>query len=166
MSFDSNPYTSTASEFSGQPEVAIGGTQADRLPRLLAFIIDAIIVSVVSIPVYFVLALILGSILPAIVLGIVFNIVAFGLFFAINGNLLANQGQTFGKKIMNVRIVNQDGTKAAFNDILVKRYGVTWLIGLIPYLGGIYGLINALMIFRSNHRCLHDDIAKTKVVKV
>jgi uncharacterized RDD family membrane protein YckC len=39
------------------------------------------------------------------------------------------------------------------------------IIGAIPYLGGIYGLVDALFIFRDDRRCVHDHIAGTRVVK-
>ena len=67
---------------------------------------------------------------------------------------------------MKTKIVNLDGTQADVQTIAFKRYGVIAAISMIPVVGGIIGLINALMVFRAEHNCLHDDIAKTRVVKI
>ena len=39
------------------------------------------------------------------------------------------------------------------------------VIALIPVVGWLYGLVDALMIFRDSRKCLHDNIADTIVVK-
>ena len=39
-----------------------------------------------------------------------------------------------------------------------------WAISIIPVIGSLVGLIDALLIFRDNRRCLHDNIADTMVV--
>jgi len=37
---------------------------------------------------------------------------------------------------------------------------------LIPGTGHVVGIANAVMMFREEHNCLHDDIAGTRVVKL
>jgi hypothetical protein len=37
-------------------------------------------------------------------------------------------------------------------------------IAMIPYVGNVIALIDVLMIFRTSRKCLHDDIAGTKVI--
>ena len=37
---------------------------------------------------------------------------------------------------------------------------------MIPVLGNLISLVDAILIFREEHNCLHDDIAKTRVVRV
>ena len=39
------------------------------------------------------------------------------------------------------------------------------VISNIPKLGNLFDLINVLMIFRSEHNCLHDDMAGTRVIR-
>jgi hypothetical protein len=39
-----------------------------------------------------------------------------------------------------------------------------WLVGLIPIAGAIISLVDTLLIFRSSHQCLHDQVAGTIVV--
>jgi uncharacterized RDD family membrane protein YckC len=90
--------------------------------------------------------------------------VGFILFMAVHGWLLLKRGQTVGKAVLGLRIVRTDGNAATGWDLIGKRYGVGWLIALIPIAGGIYGLVDSLFIFSKSRRCLHDHIAGTIVV--
>jgi uncharacterized RDD family membrane protein YckC len=66
---------------------------------------------------------------------------------------------------MGIRIVRSNGEKAALSQILIMRYLPIQLIGAIPILGPIVGLVDLLMIFGDEQRCLHDRIADTLVVR-
>lgn len=168
MSFDSNPYLATAQDY--VRDVGESTPLADRGTRLVAAIVDSVILIIVAIPVVLGIGFVIGaamgdtfaSNLVAQVLG---SAAVIGIFLAVNGYFLNLNGQTVGKKITNIKIVNDDGTKPEFTHLILYRYGVTWLIGMIPFIGGLYGLVNVLAIFRESRKCLHDDIAKTKVVK-
>ncbi len=46
------------------------------------------------------------------------------------------------------------------------RYFLPTLISQVPFIGGIFGLVNALFIFGAERRCLHDRLAGTRVVDV
>ena len=35
---------------------------------------------------------------------------------------------------------------------------------MVPFVGGLVSLVDALLIFRDDRRCLHDEIADTIVV--
>ena len=48
--------------------------------------------------------------------------------------------------------------------LLALRYLPLQAVGQIPILGVVVGLLNPLLIFRADRRCLHDHIAGTKVV--
>ena len=39
-----------------------------------------------------------------------------------------------------------------------------WILGQLPLVGGFIGLIDALLIFREEKNCLHDDLAGTRVI--
>ena len=41
-----------------------------------------------------------------------------------------------------------------------------WVIASVPLVGSLYALVDALLIFRSSRKCLHDTIADTIVVNV
>ena len=90
--------------------------------------------------------------------------IGFAVFVAIHGWLLVHRGQTVGKAAMRVRIVRVDNSRANAWQLFGLRYGTGVVATAVPYVGMVYGLVDALMIFRDSRRCLHDLIAGTKVV--
>lgn len=78
--------------------------------------------------------------------------------------LLSTRGQTFGKKTMKIRIVKLDGSQPGFVHAVLLRAIVNALPTMIPIVGGVYGLVDILFIFRGDRRCIHDLIASTRVV--
>jgi uncharacterized RDD family membrane protein YckC len=80
--------------------------------------------------------------------------------------MLHRYGQTLGKKLVGVRIVRQDGSRASLGRLLGLRYIVPGVIGAIPLLGPLFSLIDPLFIFGEEKRCLHDLLADTIVVDV
>ena len=80
--------------------------------------------------------------------------------------LLTTRGQTIGKKLLGIKIVNfDDETNPGFVKAVLLRGIVNGLIGLIPVVGIVYSLVDICFIFRDDRRCLHDLLASTKVVK-
>jgi len=80
--------------------------------------------------------------------------------------LLTTRGQTMGKKLLGIKIVNfDDETNPGFVKAVLLRGIVNGLIGLIPVVGIVYSLVDICFIFRDDRRCLHDLLASTKVVK-
>jgi uncharacterized RDD family membrane protein YckC len=79
---------------------------------------------------------------------------------------VSTTGQTLGKKWLDIRIVKRDGSPVTFSSAVLLRSFVPSLLGAIPYVGWIFGLLNILFIFRDDRRCLHDHIADTRVVDV
>ena len=137
---------------------------ASRVDRLIAAIIDGVIMMVATVPVILLLtftAALGGQFFLTQILGMVAGV---GIFVALNYKLLRDEGQTIGKRLMNVRIVGRDGNQMDVNDLLLKRYAPIWGAAMIPFIGGFICLANALLIFRDNQACGHDDIAQTKVV--
>ena len=92
-------------------------------------------------------------------------LVGFVLFAAIHGWLLARRGQTVGKAALGVRIVRKDGSPASLVQLLLVRYGIGYVLTMVPVVGQGYALLDVLLIFRESRRCLHDVIADTIVVK-
>jgi uncharacterized RDD family membrane protein YckC len=78
---------------------------------------------------------------------------------------LRHYGQTVGKRVMHIRIVRSDGSRASLGRIFALRYLPLILLGSIPYLGLLITLADYLLIFRDNRKCLHDQFADTIVVK-
>lgn len=177
MSFDqTNPYASPkTTDFTSLHETSIDGQLASRLERFAGAFLD------------FIILVLIGTVIGAVfgvAIGIstmfgqadqrqaswalhVLSLLAGPLcFLAINGHLLSTRGQTVGKYVVKTQIVSNDGRLVPFGPLVLKRYLPFWILTSIPYVGWLFGLANSLAIFRENHKCLHDDIAGTKVIKV
>jgi uncharacterized RDD family membrane protein YckC len=88
---------------------------------------------------------------------------------ALQWYLIVKRGQTVGKMAAGTRIAMLDGSRPGFVNALALRTWPVWafslLAGALPALG-VATLIDVLLIFRADRRCLHDLIAGTKVVRV
>ncbi|MGR5361786.1 RDD family protein [Vibrio mediterranei] len=83
-------------------------------------------------------------------------------YLVLNGYLLHKYGQTIGKNVFEISIVGIDNQRMGFKEIVFKRWCPTLLMALVPLLP----LIDILFIFRKDRRCLHDLIAKSKVIDI
>ncbi|RYY02571.1 MAG: RDD family protein [Gammaproteobacteria bacterium] len=86
------------------------------------------------------------------------------MFFILHGFSLFQSGQTIGKRIVGIAIVTLDNQKPAFLPLIFNRYLTQWVIGLVPGFGFLLRVADILAIFWTNKRCVHDLIAKTKVI--
>jgi uncharacterized RDD family membrane protein YckC len=83
-----------------------------------------------------------------------------------NAVWLHRYGQTIGKRLLGIRIVRGDGSRASLGRIFALRYlPMALLGGLTGHPGGLVKLVDVLCIFRDDRRCLHDLIADTRVVR-
>jgi uncharacterized RDD family membrane protein YckC len=80
--------------------------------------------------------------------------------------LVHRNGQTIGKKLLNIKVVRKDGSRASLGRIFWLRNFVNALPSGIPVVGGFYFFIDSLFIFSESNQCVHDKIADTIVVKV
>ena len=171
---------------------AAGGlVQADRGTRLLARVIDWAIEFVVAIPG----GMILGSEFIKLAMtamqgeepdfsqldyqrlwlgGLVFA-ATWLVLFVVQVWMLTTRGQTIGKRLTSIRIVRvEDESNPGIVHAWVLRQCLFTIFGvitsLIPILGIVFRptfhLVDWCMIFRDDQRCLHDLVAKTKVVRV
>ena len=88
------------------------------------------------------------------------------VFLIIHGYLLYTRGQTVGKMLRNIKIVNMNNKLPSFDHLYGLRYLLVGLIGSIPLLGVFFSITDGLFIFREDRRCLHDMIAGTRVIEV
>lgn len=169
-----NPYSSpqTVSESidpQGPPQLVLLASRGDRFVGAL---IDSLLVGIPT----FVVAAMIGVFGYSVVGSTdtasfwLINLLAWAagclIFLAIQGYLLANYGQTVGKRVVGTQIRGNDDRLLTLSELLLKRYLPLWILSSLPYVGGAIGIVNALAIFRSNHKCLHDDLAGTKVIKL
>ena len=96
-----------------------------------------------------------------ILVAMVVGMIAFAIYQLVQ---LHRSGQTFGKKVLGIRIVRNDGTRASLGRILGLRYFVPGMLGGIPLVGPLFTLLDSLFIFGDAKRCIHDLIADTIVV--
>jgi len=93
---------------------------------------------------------------------------AFGfvVYLLVNGYFLAKDGQSIGKKLLGTKIVRTDGSKADFVRIVTRRLLPVQALNLIPMVGPLLSVVDALFIFRASKKCIHDDIADTVVIRI
>ncbi len=92
------------------------------------------------------------------------SIYGFIHFSLVHGYFLFKSGQTVGKKLLGIQILGLDNAKLPLVKILGLRYLPMSLFVMIPRFGSLLVTIETLFIFRKDKRCVHDMIAKTKVV--
>jgi uncharacterized RDD family membrane protein YckC len=129
---------------------------ASRLSRLGAYVIDVVILGgCIGLGLF---ALSSGS-----TLGVILFLLAYLAAFAfalVDLVWLSKKGQTIGKRLAGIRIVNYfDGRNPGFMGAVVMRNIVP---SIIP---GMF-LIDYFFIFGEERRCLHDLIAGTRVVEL
>lgn len=164
MSDQANPFAPPQAHVadvgvSGQP------VQATRMSRFLAALVDVAIQVGVLMVVNLALPWSMFNPNAGFGMALVNGLIGFAIFLAINGVLLARQGQTVGKKLLGVRIVRTDGSRADAVRLIGLRYAVGFAITMLPFVGIVYGLLDCLFIFGSARRCIHDHIAGTIVVR-
>ena len=91
--------------------------------------------------------------------------VGFLFYVAIHGFPLATRGQSLGKMLIGVRIVDfQTDELVPLWKILGLRILPIQLLSMLPFLSWV-PFVDVLFIFNSEQQCLHDLIAGTKIVE-
>ena len=73
---------------------------------------------------------------------------------------VSRNGQSIGKKIIGIKVVRSDGSKASLGRIFWLRNVVNGVLGFVP----LYGIVDLLLIFGEARQCVHDKIADTIVI--
>lgn len=95
------------------------------------------------------------------------GVVVILLIVAYQWYLISTTGQTIGKRVVGVKIVKLDGSDVDFVSGVILRNWIIAFLSNIPYgVGSCISLVNCLMIFGEEQRCLHDQIASTRVIEV
>lgn len=168
------------------PPRSAPGSLAERGSRLLAATLDELILLAVSLPMIIgampaMVALVGGavggeadvesldtmSVLRAMVggPGTTITVLALIAWCIITAWLVATNGQSIGKRLVGIKVVRTDGSRASFARIFLLRNVVNGLPNLLPYVGWLYQLIDPLLIYQESRQCLHDKIADTIVVR-
>lgn len=77
------------------------------------------------------------------------------------------RAQSIGKWYCKLQIFDVETIQPAgfFKNWFLRSF-VNGLISGVPFVGGLYGLVDVLFVFSENHRCLHDHIAGTQVMDI
>jgi len=140
---------------------------ATREKRLVGAIIDGLLSTVIMAPILFVtgkLQQLFNNKPMTFSEQLIFISISLLISTLLHGYLLYDRGQTIGKVVAKTKIVDLEGNKPKISTLLGLRYYLLWFLSFIPLLGHVLALINALFIFRKDHRCLHDHLAGTQVV--
>ena len=97
---------------------------------------------------------------PASLAGLL-GLIGFSGWLWITALLVARNGQTLGKRLLEIKVVRSDGSQASLGRIFWLRNVVNWLLGVIP----LYVIVDHLFIFGVQRQCIHDRLADTIVVK-
>ncbi|MEP6504405.1 MAG: RDD family protein [Betaproteobacteria bacterium] len=171
---DINRFTPPKAHLVEPDSLADGPVLAGRGLRLVAVILDSLLISLVILPLYLVFGgmsimtdldpnappdafAMMGKMLGAMIPGYV-------VAAAVQGWSLHAFGGTLGKKLLGLRIVRTDGSRAGFVRLFFGRGAVALVPGFIPLIGSLWALVDSVLIFRDSRQCLHDQIADTKVV--
>ena len=158
------------------PSEQNGDQLARRFTRLASAILDGVLMAAILLPVQYGTGYLERAMAQKVGLLEQLGISLMGVIvmFALNGYLLVTRGQTIGKMITKIQIVDvETGALLPFLRVYVFRH--LWMMPLIAFIAIIPGTIddyllnivlfvNALMIFGVSRRCLHDYIAGSKVV--
>jgi uncharacterized RDD family membrane protein YckC len=168
-----NPYAAPRSRVRSAaafPEFA-DAAPAQRWMRLVAVLLDAAIIMVPTMVMNVAIASLRNPFAPrsaplpdSVKLLLALYLIGIAVYVVVQLVMLHRNGQTLGKRLMAIRIVRSDGSRAGLGRIFLLRSLVPSLIGAIPLVGMFFALIDALFIFADDRRCLHDRFADTIVV--
>jgi uncharacterized RDD family membrane protein YckC len=82
-----------------------------------------------------------------------------GLIVTYEALMLAASGQTLGKRMLNVKVVTAEGAPISRGQAW-GRAAIRQVFGLVPCLG----LVDYLVAFGADRTCVHDILAKTRVI--
>ncbi len=149
---------------------------AGRGMRFVAVILDGILMSLIQWPIYLLLGgfRLMGDLAanqqamsdPFFIWGRMFSAMWPGWLITIVIQVwcLHAYGGTLAKKILGLRIVRSDGSRATAVRLIFGRGAAALVPAMIPFLGFLWFLVDSLLIFRDSRQCLHDQIADTLVV--
>jgi uncharacterized RDD family membrane protein YckC len=165
-----NLYAPPESEVSDTTNEDLELERAGRAERLGAYVLDIIIPLVCYVPLFIVFGLdftglFTNALTPFVVMGIAAAALGSFAWIVITIYFVHRNGQTIAKRIIGIKVVRADGSRASLARIFWLRNFVNGLPSSLPVLGYLYQLVDYLMIFGEKQQCIHDMIADTIVVK-
>ena len=166
---DANPYSTPDARLVDPSAPAV---PAPRLLRLAAALVDALLLLAILVPLLWAA----GAIDDARMMmaahepfpsafSVKWGMVAFFVYVALQGWPLHRRGQSWGKRLFDLRVVDLEGRQASLQRLILFRQLPISVLGRIPVVGVVLVWIDLLFIFKASRRCLHDRIAGTRVVR-
>jgi uncharacterized RDD family membrane protein YckC len=140
--------------------VVFAQTLAGPVTRFLAWLIDFLCMAVVLIALNFAVAFI-AIITPdlAQALGLIFYFaLSVGYAMALEWNW---RGQTIGKRVLRLRVVDADGLRLQFNQVAIRN-----LLRVVDLLPGLYVVGGLATLFSRKAQRLGDLAANTVVIRI
>lgn len=165
-----NPYAPPQGAVRDVNEAGTPHELAERVSRLVASILDGIIFGAMCYLPFAVVFIAAGGMTdpevveanaPLLGLGMLLSLVGVVAWLWLTIRNVAANGQTIAKKMLGIKVVRVDGSKASLSRIFWLRNVVNGLLSIVP----LYGLIDIVLIFGAERQCIHDKIADTIVVK-
>ncbi len=164
---DVNPYQTPGSDVTVANDAS--HDLAGRGQRLGAAMLEGFFVALVIVPVMYLMGMFSyfsRGAQPPMALLLTATVISFVVYVVINYIPLSRNGQTIGKKLVNIRIADLQGNKPDLTTLIVKRFLPIQVVNQVPVIGGLAGFVDILFIFRKDRRCVHDLIAGTQVMRV
>lgn len=173
-SMENNPYaapTAVVDDVQAWNAYDLENSKAGRGKRLGAALLDGVISLIWLAPVAWAIYMALdvrrglkpaGPMVALLLLGLALMIT----ILVVNCLMLHRSGQTIGKRAVDIAVVRTDGSRVALSRYIFLRVVPVVLLSMIPVVGRLINLVDPLLIFGKEKRCLHDLIADTIVVDV
>ncbi|MDM3870165.1 RDD family protein [Porticoccus sp. W117] len=165
-----NIYKAPEAELVDEGALVSGGVElASRWSRLAASILDSIILIALVFVIVFVASSFGGDwVLTAfeeesLINNIIAVLIGMACWMGCNFYLMKTKGQTIGKLALKIQVVDFESSK-----ILKPSQSVGIRFFIPQTIGALFNfflVVDALFIFRQDKRCVHDLMAKTKVVQ-
>lgn len=165
----SNPYAPPRAAVGDVADPTAAAEPASRLIRLGAVIVDGLIIAaLIYLPLFaggsgWSLFGTDAQLDPSASAGVWVMLALAGLIIVAWLNILfvSRNGQSIAKKLMGIKVVRADGSKATLGRIFWIRNVVNGILNIVP----LWWFVDSLVIFGERRQCLHDKIADTIVVR-
>lgn len=168
----SNPYAPPQAEVSDEPWLPSAAQHATPGKRLGAVILDVLFLFCAILPSVVAIGLERSATFPATLkdgdvaasIGGAISFIGLVVWLAWSLALLHQGGQTLGKRVLRIRVVRSNGSRASLPRLILLRFLVSIVLLTLPYAGHLCFLADSAMLLGKSRQCLHDRTADTIVV--
>ena len=167
MTDSNNPYQSPAADAQNPPS-RDNPVLASRWHRFFGALIDGLVQGAIIAPIVFFSGtwadMMANNGALDLTATLVWFIVGEVIFLALQGWLLFNRQQTIGKWLLGMKIIGMEQLDVPPGKLYGLRYLLFHVLAQVPGINLVM-LVDPLLIFRSDRRCLHDLLAGTQVLQ-